>query len=596
MRLEYRRLLTGALAVTSVTLSFFLLFWNRFAGLRSGCGTYCGGTAWLAGSLPYRDYFAPTTPLTAAKAAAILYLFGDAPVTLRGFAVFDRTILAFLVYLWLSRLFRPTIAAAAAIVTIIVSAGDASDPLSSYNHDTILAAIASGLVANFALNRIRSNGTLAMLGVCSGFLAGVCFGMKQTIGLGATVAIPAIVAVCLLRLEGIKKASIFLAAFALGWAALAGVLLLWLSHLGALKQFFEDVFKKGPAAKASHLSDFAIRYVRVAGEQAPAVILAVAALAFSLPALRRSSLKTGTGYEPTNRMAWIFVAGAISVGLGIYVSYTNFAQLLWFLSKFTIYLTFGACTLLILYYAGRLLLDRLSRREAQLLLLAGVSFVVAFMLSLSWPSFEAMVIPGLGLVTAAALDGSGMKGKRFIYAICAILIISETGRKLQRPFGFSDLAEPSIHAPATRSNLAELRGLVLPVDVVRFVDGTARIVKEKATSPNDTIFTYPELGLFYFVTKKRAPTLSYSHNIDVASDDFARSEAARLLVGRPAVLIYYREPEEFLRADELAWRNGKRSGQRDLIAAVETLAKEYSLEATFDLAPDNTRMYVYVRP
>jgi hypothetical protein len=130
--------------------------------------------------------------------------------------------------------------------------------------------------------------------------------------------------------------------------------------------------------------------------------------------------------------------------------------------------------------------------------------------------------------------------------------------------------------------------------MVRFVDGTAGIINEHA-GPKDTIFTYPEMGIFYAVTNHGAPTLSGSHNTDVVSDAFASEEAKRLVAGRPAVLIYGREDEGSLRAKELMWRNGHRAGQRDIIDAVEKLASEYELVRTFRFANSGQLVRVYVR-
>jgi hypothetical protein len=55
--------LLGATASCAVTLCFFLLYWNRFAGLRSGNGSFNGGMNFLSGILPYRDYFTAGPPL-----------------------------------------------------------------------------------------------------------------------------------------------------------------------------------------------------------------------------------------------------------------------------------------------------------------------------------------------------------------------------------------------------------------------------------------------------------------------------------------------------------------------------------------------------
>jgi len=71
-------------------------------------------------------------------------IFGKLPIVLRAFGVFERVILSLLLYGWLVRFFRVKDAALAAMVTMVISTGDVADPVSSYNHFTIMLAIASG--------------------------------------------------------------------------------------------------------------------------------------------------------------------------------------------------------------------------------------------------------------------------------------------------------------------------------------------------------------------------------------------------------------------------------------------------------------------
>jgi hypothetical protein len=172
---------------------------------------------------------------------------------------------------------------------------------------------------------------------------------------------------------------------------------------------------------------------------------------------------------------------------------------------------------------------------------------------------------------------------------------SETCIKLQKPFAFADWSDPPVREATAISEFPQLAGFVLPASMVGFIDGTLRIIDENA-SATDTIFTYPELGLFYGLSGRTYPTLTGSHNIDVVDDAFASREAKRLLEQRPAVLIYYRQDEDFLKAEELLWRRGKRAGQRDIIDACETLAKEYRLAGSYDLPPSHRRVNIYVRP
>ncbi len=146
-------LTVGALAVTCATLAFFLLFWNRFAGIRTANGSAVAGQYILHGRLPYRDWFTASPPYHALKSALEVWFFGTAMIVPRAFALLERTLLALVVYLWAARLFTIWHAMLGAIAAIIVSAGDIADPISSYNHDTILFAVCSGYFASSLLGR-----------------------------------------------------------------------------------------------------------------------------------------------------------------------------------------------------------------------------------------------------------------------------------------------------------------------------------------------------------------------------------------------------------------------------------------------------------
>jgi hypothetical protein len=138
-----------------------------------------------------------------------------------------------------------------------------------------------------------------------------------------------------------------------------------------------------------------------------------------------------------------------------------------------------------------------------------------------------------------------------------------------------------------------MSGFLLPRQMVDLLDGTVRIVREN-TSPGDTIFSYPGLGLFHTLTDRRWPTLSGDENVDVVNDSLAKEEARRLLSARPKVIIYYREPDSYLRAQELTRRDGRRMGQRDIIDAVEQLIGSYRLAGTFEGCSPAQKVLVYV--
>ena len=135
----------------------------------------------------------------------------------------------------------------------------------------------------------------------------------------------------------------------------------------------------------------------------------------------------------------------------------------------------------------------------------------------------------------------------------------------------------------------------MPPATARLVDGVSHIVASN-TTPADTIFTFPEMAIFYSLTDRNWPTQTASHNVDVVNDALAKEEAARLLANPPKVIIYLPKTEAESLNEEAVWRNGHRMGQRDIAAAIETLAKNYRLAAVFPTLPENQDVYVYVRP
>jgi hypothetical protein len=237
----------------------------------------------------------------------------------------------------------------------------------------------------------------------------------------------------------------------------------------------------------------------------------------------------------------------------------------------------------------------ITRRVAQAILFGSVAWSIAVTLSLSWPAFEPMTLPGLGFLLAATLDGVRDRFRWFPLLIMAAMVFLQVREKLDEPFGFGHLNEPAVRFANTASIEPQLRGMRLPPQMVKFLDDTVSLVATQ-TRPGDTIFTYPEMGLLYPLTGRRPSTWAGSHNIDVVNDAFAREEAERLIRARPAVIIYCPLPEQTQREDERLWRGGRRSGQRDIIAAIEGLAEGYRLSGTYVIAPGDPPIEVYVRP
>ncbi|HUZ46957.1 MAG TPA: hypothetical protein VMW54_10005 [Terriglobia bacterium] len=586
---------TGAGIVVVTTFGFFLLFFNRFAGVRTINGSGLAGSFILSGRIPYRDGFAATPPLFALENALSTWLFGTALIVQRIVGVFERALLATVLYLWLSRLFRISSATLGAIVAIVVSAGDITDPISSYNHDTILWAIAAGLFASICLEWM-SNRTASWASFLCGISASLCLCDKQTIGLGITVGVPVLVAASLWRSRDFRVAGRFVAWFCTGWVIPIATLSYWLYSHGALGLCVRQLFLDGPSAKAGAPTDFVMRWIMVtyrtpylrAGFIIAAILLILVVNRLFYPV--RLPKDPGRDFR-----ALVFVAGlsVVSIGLGVGAAYAGLTP--WaVVVKASIYFTLMACGILAAVFSLGFLFGKLNDFQRQFWLLGAVGFVCAFMLSLSWPAFEAMVIPGLGFLVAAFLDSPSRRARAACYLASGVLLFSLVVWKLCNPFGFADWSEPPVMAANTTPSLPELWGFRLPQPEVAMLEGAARIIREHSTA-QDTIFTYPSMPIFYAISHRWWPGYTEDHNIDACPDNIAQADAARILQAKPAVIIYYRQTPEYLKSEEALWRDGKRSGQRDIIAAVEKLVRGYKLAASYDVPTTKLKLDVYVR-
>jgi len=578
----------------SLTLLFFLAYFNRFLGLRSGDGEFSGGVLLLAHKLPYRDYYSAGPPLNQVKSALELGIFGRTLFVSHVFAVIERLLIAGVLYAWMRRIFSTHAAMLASLVTIIVSAGDRTDPLASYNHDAILFAMLAGLAASLSIEAAKKHVVLAFSAL-AGTAAGLSILTKQTVGLGVALCILTIGAIAIFRLGDFRRAALWVGAYCTGLAIPLLCIAAWLQRFGALQACLTMLFVSGPAAKASHPGIFLWREGMVAAGNPVWLSLAVVALACSARAIWRSISET-RARETHPDWRWTACLALVVIGVAEALAFTSLPALRDF-SKSSIYYVmigspFVAVAALI---SGWRLRPTNSVRTLQIALFAALSWSVAVTLSLSWPAFEAMTLPGLGLLLAAAIDGTRPWGRWFLYLVLAAMVFIQVREKLDLPFAFDNQDEPPIRFATEKSSQPMLHGLRLPAEEVRLLDDVSAAAKTARAHGLNSGFTYPEMSIVYPLTGLQFPTRAGSHNIDVVTDVFAREEAARLQASPPAVVLYARPTEEQLAAEEAIWRSGHPSGQRDIVQALDRIVASYHLAGTYQLRPEDTPIHLYVR-
>ena len=342
--------------------------------------------------------------------------------------------------------------------------------------------------------------------------------------------------------------------------------------------------------------DFLDRELWVASGNFVWMILGLFALSLSWRAIRRSGGRAELDREEFNdgrdgllRTGAILIAGALTIGCAKALSFTNLPAMYDF-SKSAVYYTFVALSVMVFVYAIKLFYPGMTRHQAQCIVFCVVSWSVAFMLSLSWPAFEAMVLPGLGFLIAATLNGVRTRYLPYVYATLALMVFMQTREKLDLPFVFDYQNDAKVRFAVEKSALPQLEGMRLSKETVEFLDGTTEII-QKHSSPNETIFTYPEMSLLYSLSGKRPPTVSWTDNIDVVNDNLAYEEAERLKRRPPAVIVYYRLSENRIHNDEILWRNGRQGGQRYLNRRGRNAGKYLSVGRYLSVGTERSAYY-----
>jgi hypothetical protein len=197
------------------------------------------------------------------------------------------------------------------------------------------------------------------------------------------------------------------------------------------------------------------------------------------------------------------------------------------------------------------------------------------MFSLSWAAFEQMLLPGFAFLLALVLDrelrrrGWALRG----YAIAAmglVLILTATFRKLTWPYVWENWVDGPVKEMTVDAGYPEMRGLRVTPASAEFLTRVTNII-DTHSRPDETILCYPNYAMFYVLAHRQPGTFAYMHWFDIVSDNLAREEAERVKQHPPALILLVDFPEAFVRSKEISFRGGRRSGQRDLAAAIQSV-------------------------
>jgi hypothetical protein len=601
---EKRSLLFAAALTAVLAGAFMLLWWDRFLGGTGVDGSFfVSARLILEGKIPYRDFNMSVPPLEALKVAGLIRLFGDYLILPRVWGLGERIVLGGLMCFWLGRFFRIGPAFLAATLGIIVFCSALADPVSGYNHSSSFWAVAAGLAGSLLLDSQTTQSAWLRGSIC-GACACLSFLTKQTTGFGVTLVIVFVVALSAWKKGGLGRAGRLVLPYAAGWLVPFALICAWLQANHGLGPFFDLVFVHGPSSKGS-LVESLLRPLTMTLEdpwlrqEALAAVLLLIAL-YLVPRFVAAAPGDGPGKGQVT-IFFLISAGALAAA---YLASTHPAfpqrfyrmasmpRVFLFLSLFG-----GAATFL--YFTWRWLRGQLSEGDAQFWLISGISFAAAYMHSLSFVTTESMVLPGGAFVLAWGLDriGNGRLTSRWampLSAVCVAGMFCAATLKLATPFSWYGWKDAPVNEASQYSSLPQLRGIRMSPRAAAFVERLATLV-ESPSARQQPIYVFFYLPLGYILPDRDPSTFAYIHFIDVASDAITRSDNNMLRAKPPAVIVYTEVPDAETTEWEREFRGGRHSGQRDLIATLNSMVVSYKLLDTLQMPGSERPVKVYAR-
>jgi hypothetical protein len=583
-----------------LTAAFLAPWWNRFVGITLDGYFPHYGHLIRSGLVPYRDFFLHLPPLQPLVHAAIEELFGRSLVAGRLVGVAGRLALGALLALWLGRTFRPGTALTASLAAVWLGSGDDTDILDLYNHHALLLAVASGYSACRGLDRGRR---AALWWWLSGVAAGLALATKQTIGLGATLAVPAALALLAVRDRDRRALARALGRFALGWSLPVAAIAVWLGSGGALRPCVDQVFFAAASSKGPPVEllariwqhPFTLPVLAWPARIGLAAAL-LTAVAVGLPA----PAAAGRGGRAGLALAALVAALTLALGVTVLAGASLDLVALRAAQRRAVFLAQFGIQALLLLVAVRALRRPVAGDERDLAVLALVGAGTGAAMALSWPAGEGIAVPGLAVVVAWALDGPARHALASPLRLAAVAVAGWATAavlplKLAVPFSFAQWDEPRVALARERPHLPELAGLRISPRTAGALQVITRVVRA-ASRPDEPVLVFSAMPIYYWLAERRPATFAAVHWFDVTPDPVVEADGARLLAAPPPVIVWQWIPRRVAEGHEYYFRAGHRSALRTLGDELTRLLQErYVLAASFPALNRQPPIEVYVR-
>ena len=421
--------------------------------------------------------------------------------------------------------------------------------------------------------RLLNGQSVRWLAFAIGFLFSVIMALKHTFGITFLIAFGVISWVIyhkeykgrltdFLRLHGVIGAGMLVGALPL---------IYYLTVNSCWTDFFRCL--SGNANAKGSLLHMLFRWVLILSEIKIWVYIAIIAAAVYLlkkckPMPADSALQHGVPY------VWMAVAVIFSVVIWLYAQLpeTIHGEIfdIPFVGKwkgrFYKLFTYGA----FVYWIVKLWRYFVKREQLDAVLIFGTLTAVHFLTGLITTEqyeelFVQIYVPwGICLALQYGMHPRLLMVKNGLLAVCcALAVLSCISIKRHQPYSWQGWREPAVTAHNVWSTVRGLEGHSMPSAINRSFKDIVRLI-ETYTTPEDKIFQFASIPLFNVLTKREIASYSPITWLDVCPDDVAVLVARQLRQDPPKMIIWHEMSEDVWNGLEKFFRNGQRSGQREI--------------------------------
>jgi 4-amino-4-deoxy-L-arabinose transferase-like glycosyltransferase len=568
--------LFGWLCVVVIVTIYTVIVFNRFMPPQEGWFSAFSRRI-LSGEMPYRDFKLFLQPIYPYLLTALNGVFGFDFIVFRVYGIFERVFLVSMVYLISRRMFKPWISAFAAIASLALYWSFNADAIYSYYQLSVACVLLSLWLMLKFLDEENSTKKLVYV-TLAGVACSLSFMVKQTLGL----AFP-FVAVILIVLQSInsrggsrqlfKHLALFTAAYASIIALFSTFFLLTNSFDEYISQVYLGTSSKGPLVSIlfgsiRRLLEFNLNltllFVTVLTASAG---IYVAASYFA----RRQKGNCIVQGSNSGKYMWIAVITLPLMSLILPFFLLSFFENtslngagLFDIKRSFVHALFPISIILGVFYLHKTLF--VSPSYITKLAVAATSFTIIYVHGFSGVIEEPSTILIFGFVVGLALSYKGImnaaKQVTLMLLVSGLMLVCSVQR-MTWPYGWWGWHEPSISTATTTVNVPKMWGFYMSERTASMYETIYQSLKGEIEG-DEYLYTFPHIKAFDNIFDNVPPTSADVHYFDVCTDSIAVADSEVLRANPPKAIVYMDLPEEAWSIHEKLFRNGAKSGQREI--------------------------------